>query len=67
MKDLSKTELLVELKALRAHLEPVLNSRCKNVLAQLEKLLQNKSDTGSKVGNKSMTKEQILSKWLNKY
>lgn len=74
MKELTATEFLIELRCLRAHLEPVLNARMKNVLNEAERRLSkagigNRESFDSKKtqqGNR-MTKEQILNKWLNKY
>jgi hypothetical protein len=74
MKELTANELLIELRCLRAHLDPVLNSRMKNVLTEAERRLtrtgistHEKFDLKkSQQGNRT-TKEQILNKWLNKY
>lgn len=74
MKELTANEFLTELRCLRAYLEPVLNSRMKNVLNEAERRLtrtENRSPEGfdykkTRQGTK-MTKEQILNKWLNKY
>lgn len=74
MKELTATEFLIELRCLRTHLDPVLNSRMKSVLNEAERRLSRagihprEGFTSKKVqqGNR-MTKEQILNKWLNKY
>lgn len=75
MKELTATEFLNELRCLKQHLEPVLNSRMKNVLNEAERRLSSPGVTSPELfglkrnrqqGNR-MTKEQILNKWLNKY
>ena len=73
MKELTATEFLIELRCLKTHLDPVLNSRMKSVLNEAERRLtragiprENFSSKKVQQGNR-MTKEQILNKWLNKY
>ena len=70
MRHLSDKELLTDLQALRTHLEPILNTRMKMVLSEAEKRLSSgpvKTDNkNARIGN-IMTKEQILTSWLNKY
>ena len=75
MKELTANEFLVELRCLRTHLEPVLNSRMKSVLNEAERRLtkadihprENFQFKKSPQQGHRMTKEQILNKWLNKY
>lgn len=73
MKELSTNEFLIELRCLRTHLDPILNSRMKNVLNEAERRLSSDAPRHENFHPKAMqqgnrlTKEQILNKWLNKY
>lgn len=67
MRELTDPQLIIELRALRTHLDPVLNARMKNVLSEVEKRLTKGYDKKQPKPTGSMTKEQILNKWLNKY
>lgn len=74
MKELTANEFLIELRCLRTHLEPILNSRMKSVLNEAERRLtrtgvhaRENFDAKKGLRGHRMTKEQILNKWLNKY
>lgn len=61
---MTDNEMLCEIYSLQAHVNNI-NNRLKKLIKELDSRV--KENGKVRRNSKSMTKEQILNKWLNKY